>query len=315
MDLNNLSTMNSRKKLLLLGAAASCFVLASCGGDDSKPTVENEGKKKIDKTLLDPDRSFNTTFDGKLFSVPSPVQTALLIKSLEIPFNETLLNSKDNLNGYTEETAKAMNLGIYGADLGYVTLYDQNSKALSYLSAVESLANDLGISGAFDKTFLERFESNSDNEDSMLVILSDAFRKGDNFLKENERKNTSALILTGGWLESMHLATALYSESKEAKILQRIGQQKQSLETIIELLEKYNNEGQNDEYITQFTSLNDLFKEIIVEYEYVDPSTDDENKLTTINSKMKIDISDELAEKIIAKVSEIRGSVTGSTKS
>ena len=303
--------MNSRKKLLLLGAFASCFVLASCEGEETNTTLENEGKKKVDKELLDPDRSFNTTFDGKLFSVPSPVQTALLIKSLEIPFNETLLNSKDNINGYTEEGAKAMNLGIYGADLGYVTLYDQNAKAISYLSAVESLANDLGISGAFDKTFLERFESNSNNEDSMLVILSDAFRKGDNFLKENERKNTSALILTGGWLESMHLATALYQESNEPKILQRVGQQKQSLETIIELLGKYNNEGQNDTYIAQFESLNELFKEINVTYEYVESTTNEKSKITTINSKMKIDISDELAEKIIAKVSEIRGSVTG----
>lgn len=306
--------MNSRKKLLLLSAFASCFVLASCGGEETDTTVENEGKKKVDKELLDPDRSFNTTFDGKLFSVPSPVQTALLIKSLEIPFNETLLNSKDNMSGYTEESAKAMNLGIYGADLGYVTLYDQNAKAISYLSAVESLANDLGISGAFDKTFLERFEANSNNEDSMLVILSDAFRKGDNFLKENERKNTSALILTGGWLESMHLATALYKESNEPKILQRIGQQKQSLETIIELLGKYNNEGQNDTYIAHFESLNELFKEIKVTYEYVEPTTNEDAKMTTINSKMKIDISDELADKIIAKVSEIRGSVTGNTK-
>ncbi len=306
--------MNSRKKILLLGAVASCFVLASCEGEETNTIVENEGKKKVDKELLDPDRSFNTTFDGKLFSVPSPVQTALLIKSLEIPFNETLLNSKDNINNYSEESAKAMNLGIYGADLGYVTLYDQNSKALSYLSAVESLANDLGISGAFDKTFLERFEANSNNEDSMLVILSDAFRKGDNFLKENERKNTSALILTGGWLESMHLATELYKESNESKILQRIGQQKQSLETIIELLEKYNNEGQNDTYISYFESLNELFKEIKVTYEYVEPTTDEESKVTTINSEMKIEIPEELADKIIAKVSEIRASVTSTTE-
>tara|TARA_B100000508_G_scaffold55003_3_gene42765 strand:+ start:148567 stop:149496 length:930 start_codon:yes stop_codon:yes gene_type:complete len=305
--------MNSRKKLLLLGTVASCLFMASCGDDETKPTVEKEGKKKVDKSLLDPDRSFNTTFDGKLFSVPSPVQTALLIKSLEIPFNETLLNNKDNMSGYTEEGVKAMNLGIYGADLGYVTLYDQNSKALSYLSAVESLANDLGISGAFDKTFLERFEANSNNEDSMLVILSDAFRQGDNFLKENERKNTSALILTGGWLESMHLATALYKESKEPQIIERIGQQKQSLETIIELLEKYNDEGQNDEFIADFKSLNELFKEIKVSYEFVEPTTDKERKLTTINSKMNIEISDELAEKIIEKVKEIRGNVTNTS--
>jgi hypothetical protein len=208
--------------------------------------------------------------------------------------------------------SKAMNLGIYGADLGYVTLYDQNAKAISYLSTVESLAKDLGISGAFDKSFLERFEANSDNEDSMLVILTDAFRKGDNFLKENERKNTSALILTGGWLESMHFASKLYKESNENKILMRIGEQKQSLETIIELLEKYNEDGGSDDIIADFKMLNESFQKIKVTYKYVEPVTDVENKVTTIKNKMVIDLNEELANEIIEKVSTIREKVISS---
>lgn len=302
--------MNLHKKLLLLGAA-SCFMIASCE-DNSTETVENEGEKKVNKDLLDPDRSFNTTFDGKLFSVPSPVQTALLIKELNIPFNEKLLNPNENISNYSKMNSKALNLGIYGADLGYVTLYDQNAKAISYLSTVESLAKDLGISGAFDKTFLERFEANSDNEDSMLVILTDAFRKGDNFLKENERKNTSALILTGGWLESMHFATKLYQESKEEKILTRIGEQKQSLETIIELLEKYNEDGESDAIIADFKNLNESFQKISVTYEYVEPVTDEDNKVTTIKNKMVIDLGDELTNEIVEKVSALRKKVISS---
>ncbi|MGM0478063.1 MAG: hypothetical protein ACQERC_02485 [Bacteroidota bacterium] len=309
--------MNSRKNLLVIGSLASCLIFSACGDSESADGKDKgkKGKKQVDKTLLDPDRSFNTTFDGKLFSVPSPVQTALLIKSLEIPFDATLLNDKENAGNYSKENAKAINLGVYGADLGYVTLYDQNAKAISYLSTVESLANDLGISGAFDKSFLERFDANSDNEDSMLVILSDAFRKGDNFLKENERKNTSALILTGGWLESMHLATKLYQDSDENKILQRIGQQKQSLETIIELMEKYNKDGRNDDYIAQFSSLNDLFKQIKVSYEYVEPTTDEDKKLTTIKNKMNIDLSEELVAEIIEKVASIRTNIVETQES
>lgn len=302
--------MNLHRKLILLGAA-SCLMIASCE-ETSTETIENEGEKKVNKDLLDPDRSFNTTFDGKLFSVPSPIQTALLIKELDIPFNETLLNPNDNISNYSKMNSKALNLGIYGADLGYVTLYDQNAKAISYLSTVESLAKDLGISGAFDKSFLERFEANSDNEDSMLVILTDAFRKGDNFLKENERKNTSALILTGGWLESMHFATKLYQESNEEKILMRIGEQKQSLETIIELLEKYNEDGASDEIIADFKNLNESFQKISVSYEYVEPVTDADNKVTTIKNKMVIDLNEELTNEIVEKVSAMREKVISS---
>ncbi|MDX1653565.1 MAG: hypothetical protein R3277_13795 [Brumimicrobium sp.] len=305
--------MKSYRKLFLMGATAFCLVMNSCE-DEKNDAGSDEGKKKVDKELLDPNRSFNTTFDGKLFSVPSPVQTALLIKSLNIPFNETLLNPKSNIGNYSDMNDKALNLGVYGADLGYVTLYDQNAKAIDYLGTVESLANDLGISGAFDKTFLERFEANSNNEDSMLVILTDAFRKGDNFLKENDRKNISALILTGGWLESMFFAGKLYKESNEKKILMRLGQQKQSLETLIELLEKYNEGGTNDKVLNHLKSLNDSFQKIKVTYEYVEPKTVSEEKLTIIKSKMNVEMPDELANEIIQKISEIRNSVIDPTK-
>jgi glutamate mutase epsilon subunit len=146
----------------------------------------------------------------------------------------------------------------------------------------------------------------------MLVILTDAFRKGDSFLKENERKNTSALILTGGWLESMHFATKLYQESKENKILMRIGEQKQSLETIIELLEKYNEDGESDNIIADFKALNESFQKINVSYKYVEPVTDVDNKITTIKNKMVIDLGDELTKEIIEKVSSIREKVISS---
>lgn len=301
--------MKIQKTLIFAGVLSSVLVLGSCVDTAEDNQIKKEGEKLVDQDLLDPNRSFNTTFDGKLFSVPSPVQTALLIKSLDISFNEVLLNNLDNVKNYNSAADQAINLGIYGADLGYVTLYDQSAKSLNYLSVVEDLSDKLGIAGAFDKSFIERFEQNSNNEDSMLVILTDGFRKADNFLKENDQKNNSALILTGGWLESMHFATQLYSQSKEVKIINRIGEQKQSLETILELLDKYNTNGQNDEYIALFKDLNTLFEEVKTTYEYVESETDKARKTTTIKSKMKIEISDELAEQIIEKVAAIRAQI------
>src|SRR5690554_8199809 len=97
--------MNIGKSIFFAGAVASVFMLNSCGDSSDEAQVQKEGEKKVNVDLLDPDRSFNTTFDGKLFSVPSPVQTALLIKSLNIPFNEALLNEKDNAKKYSTSTA------------------------------------------------------------------------------------------------------------------------------------------------------------------------------------------------------------------
>jgi hypothetical protein len=302
--------MNSLNKYLIAGVSASLLFLGACSEDSGEGTVDN-GQKVIDPELLDPNRSFNTNFDGKLFSVPSPVQTALLIRSSNLKYDESLLNSEKNIGNYTTNTSKSLNLGIYGADLVYTTLYDQNAKALSYLNAVESLSNDLGIAGAFDAKFLERFEANSNNQDSMLVILTDAFRKGDMFLKENDRKNSSALILTGGWLESMHFATNLYAKSKDKRIFHRIGEQKQSLQTILEILGEYNIDGVNDEILSQLNGLNELFKTVEITNEFVTPTTDESKKLTTIKNKSTMIMSAELEESIRKKVAEIRASIVG----
>lgn len=295
-------------KVSLFGGLLVVASLFSC--EDNSAPVADEGKKKINQEFNDPNRSFNTTFDGKLFSIPSPIQTALLIKNANMTFNQDLLNPTDKVSSYTSEVKKAINLGIYGADLGYTTLYNQNSQALNYLNAVESLSNDLGIAGAFDKTFLERFEGNSNNQDSMLVILTDAFRKGDNFLKQNQRKNVSALILAGGWIESMHFATKLYSTSKNEEVLGRIGEQKQSLSTLIEILEKYNEANANDEVLTHLTDLSASFEKVNIEYTYAEPTTDVEKRVTTFNNQTNVVITDQVLQEILTKTVALRTTVS-----
>jgi len=300
----------SKKTLMLVASAIiSLFIFNSCKDESHKNQINKEGSKTVSRELLDPNRSFNTTFGGKLFSIPSPIQTSLLIKSLSLDFNEDLLNHVDHVKNYNTATTQAINLGVFGADLGYIAIYEQNSKLFNYLSTVEDLSAKLGIVNAFDQSFIERYERSNSNKDSLLVFLADGFRRADNFLKENDQANTSALILTGGWLESMYFATQLYQKSKNEQILSRIGEQKQSLETILELIEKYNYNGQNDEYITLFSALKSLFSEIKTSYVYVESQTDDARKLTTIKSKMKIEISEELANKIIDKIAETRAQI------
>lgn len=301
--------MNSLKTFVATGISVSLLMLTACG-DDAADQLDSSDMKVVDPELLDPNRSFNTAFDGKLFSVPSPVQTALLIRTTNLPYDESLLNPESNASGYLDNSKRALNLGIYGADLGYATLYDQNAKAISYLGVVESLSNELGIAGAFDANFLKRFEQNSNNQDSMLVILTDAFRKGDIFLKENDRKNISALILTGGWLESMHFATNLYNKSKNPQILARIGDQKQSLQTIIEILMEYNSNGENDMILDELNALNELFKGVEMNYTYAESVHDEAKKMTTLKAKTSINISADLMASISAKVRDIRKAIT-----
>lgn len=287
-------------KLFCISLIASFFII-SCNSEEKK-----DDENLIDEEILDPNSSLNTNFDGKVFSIPSPVQTSMLIKESKLPYTENLLNAVDNVDLYTTESKRALNLGIYGTDLGYVTLYNQNATSLKYLKVVEKLTKELKLENAFDKKFMERFEKNNTNQDSMVKIVSDAFQKADNFLKTNDRKNTSVLILTGGWIESLYLACELNRISSNLKIKDRIGEQQETLNTIIEILELYNKNGVNDEILSSLEELKFSFDKVTIEYEYIAPKTDAHKKLTTFQNKTKVIMDSNVLNMITIKINSLR---------
>jgi len=278
------------------------LMISSCG-------TEEEKKPEISKEVIDPNSSLNAKFDDKIFSIPSPMQMAVLLEESKSPYNELLLNDLDRVGDYTSEYKKALNLGVYGTDLGYVSIYKQNSIALKYLSTIEKLTSKLGLEGAFDKDFMSRFERNSTNKDSMMVIVSDAFKKSDNFLKSNNRKSVSALILVGGWIESMYLACNLNTEHANQKILDRIAEQTETLNTIIELLTDYNKKGEWDELITDMEGLKFYFDQITIEYEFMEPLTNAKTKTTTLRHKTVVSVDSNTLNFINQKIESIRGKV------
>ncbi|WP_294672221.1 hypothetical protein [uncultured Fluviicola sp.] len=278
------------------------LLISSCGSEEEK-------KPEISKEVIDPNSSLNAKFDDKIFSIPSPMQMAMLLEESKSPYNEFLLNDLDKVGDYTSEYKKAMNLGIYGTDLGYVSIYKQNSIALKYLSTIEKLTSKLGLEGAFDKDFMSRFEKNSTNKDSMMVIVSDAFKKSDNFLKSNNRKSVSALILVGGWIESMYLACNINKEHSNQKILDRIAEQTETLNTIIELLSDYNKKGEWDELIADMKDLKFYFDQITIKYEYMAPITNAKTKTTTLRHKTVVTVDSSTLNFINQKIEAIRGKV------
>ena len=288
-------------KSILLGLLCTS-VLLSCGSDETE-------QDNIDQEVFDPNSSLNTIFDGKIFSIPSPVQTAYLIKQLDLSFDEALLNDDAAVNEYVTEYQQALNLGIYGTDLGYSALYSQKNTSLKYLNSVEKLTSQLGLDAAFDTSFISRFEGNSTDEDSMIILMSDAFKKADNFLKNANRKSTSALILAGGWIESVYIACELNSKKESKDIKRRIGEQKQSLSSIVDLLKEYNKGGSNDDLIAGLEELKDSFEKVSFNYEYAAPENDKENKMTIFHHTLEVEFEDEVMKEITDKLREIRTNI------
>lgn len=249
--------------------------------------------------------------DGEIFSIPSPIQTAFLIKNSGASYSKDILNASNKSSSYTSDFAKAINLGIYGADMAYVTMYDKTQDALGYMTSAKKLADDLHVSGAFDNSIIERFQKNLGNKDSMLSLTGVAYRASDAYLKNNDRKDVSGLVLAGGWLESLYFATNLYDSKKNEDIKRRIAEQKSSLQSLIKLLNQYYSQAEYTEFIDGLKDLATVYDGIEFKYVFIKPTTDAEKKTTTINSKTEIKITDEQLKSISDKVKALRTQVVG----
>lgn len=279
-----------------------CSLLFSCNNSETK-------KSKIDEKIVNPTENLSADFEGENFSIPSPIQMSLLLKETSALYSKDLLNKFENNSKYSNEFKQALNLGVYGADLGYASINDQNNDALHCLSAIETLTNKLDLELIFDKSFLTRFDKNKKNQDSVLMLVAEVFRNGDDYLKKINRKNTSSLILTGGWIESMYYACELNNKAKNQNIIELICQQQDALNSIIGILKLHNKTGQNNQLIAEFKDLKTDFDKISIDYDFKEAKTDEENKITSTQHSSTYKISDNVIKEISRKILLIRAKI------
>ena len=283
----------------------TAFLLASCGQTETETTSnEPDSSTKIDSSNV------MMNIGGSIFSIPSPFQTTMLMAELGAEFNADMLNSNINSDNYSTDFHKAVNLGVYGCDLGYTAAYENTDLSLKYLSTIRNIASDIDLESAFDESLIERFSNNFGNRDSMLVLVSQAYKGADNYLKENEKDNIAALVLAGGWIEANYLSCRIVKQENNDLIAERIIEQKNSLYTLINMLEQL---GSNDDYwdlSAELEELYSLYDSIEFKSEYVPSVTDYENKTTTLKSKREIVSTPTQLNAIIEKLLLIRNEIT-----
>lgn len=296
----NIKNIKLNTKVIALGLAS--MLIASCG---APKTADETGDNMPDTDTV---KAVALNVGGKLFSVPSPMQTALLIQKSGVSYDKSILNAGNKNGQYSSDYSRSLNLGIYGADLGYVSMYNQTQDAIGYLGAVKNLADKIGVSSAFDQTTMKRISDNISNKDSMLVLVGLAYRASDSYLKTNKRTEISSLILTGGWIESMNFSILAYNKKPTDGIKYRIAEQKQALGSIIELVRSHNLPDAG-ELTKQLEELAKIYEGISAKYNFVEPTTDETKKTTYINSTTEITISKEQIEQIAAKITAIRDAI------
>ena len=166
---------------------STCIGFYAC---QSKQSAETKFQESLDtlSAVTVADTSEKTTGDV-ISSLPSPLEISSMIKESGADFSSSMLNPVNNTSKYTTYHMKAINLGVFGADLGYINIYNQNKSALEYIRSVKNLADELRVGQFFDFTTLARLAKNAENIDSLLYLTTSGFEKMDEFLKEKNRGN------------------------------------------------------------------------------------------------------------------------------
>jgi len=279
------------------------LLLVACGGSDSSSTTSGSDTLAVDTT---PKETELLNVGGKLFSIPSPVQTALALRKAGLKYQKDLTAPLDKGEAVVGKVAQSSVLGIYGADLAYAAVHRDGQRAMATMQAIEKLGNKLELTNSFDRALLEQFKANLGSEDSLLRFSGTAFRAADQYLKNNQRDDVSALVLAGGWVESIYLTISDPAAAKDQGLVNRIGEQKNSLNALVELLEVSDKEKAASALLAAMKELQALFSTVNSAYTFQEPVTDAAKKTTFINSTSSVMIPADQLAAIMAKVTAIR---------
>jgi hypothetical protein len=292
------------KKLVYILLAVS--VITSCkSGRDHSTETDFEVPDSIMSEGLEISEA---TMQNIVQNISSPVEMAALIKELGVPYSNKYLSSTARVEELSSSFKQSLNLGVYGADLGYLNMYNKTSAVIDYISAIKTLADGIKVGQFFDFTTLKRLATNNQNLDSLMYISVHSFNQMDKYLHSNNRSNLSALIVTGVWIEGLYLGTQVAKETTNVQLAERIGEQKLTLNELILILEVYKKDKQYAKLIDDLQLIKDQYQNVNIKTIKGEPEMIEENGMLTIiqNDKSVVEISPEQLNKIINTTEEVR---------
>lgn len=293
------------KKIIYMASALffSAY-MTSCGGGNEEATMDGMDSMAVDTAPAAMEAP------QEMISIPSPDEMFSFIRDLGGAGKSTQhLNNPDNAKNYVDNKAKALNFGVYATDFLYCSTFDYGTEGLKYFVTVKKLGDELGISGAISESTMERIKSNIGKNDSLTNISNTLYYSAISELEGSDKASVLALVIAGGWVESMHLVTNMVTKFDAANpAIERIAEQKFTLENLTAYLGQYS----SDENVSSVAAqLNDL----MAVYNSLEEQTSEGGVTMQGNNKVlgggsDINMTEAQFKQISDKIHEIRNSFT-----
>lgn len=265
----NTRVINQISAKVLIAAILAIFV--ACGSDKKK---ENNASEEFNEAA----NQMKEKVEKAIYNIPPPSQIPYIIESTGADFNPNIINDSKKYESYLVSPKKsAFNLGVYATDIGYLSSYGKTQEALNYMDVCLKLTDAVGAQDAVDLQVLKRFEQNLSKPDSLGAIINEVIDNSDEYLKQNERANIAAMVVSGTFIEALYISTQLISTYPKdmlstdqrftvlSPLIQMLAKQKEPLEDVVELLKSID---EKDDWIVATTN---SMEELYDNYKSFDP--------------------------------------------
>jgi hypothetical protein len=170
------------------------------------------------------------------------------------------------------------------------------------------MGDQIGVSTAIKPEILKRLEQNISSPDSLAVITDDVYFSSFEALEDSKQGPTLALVVAGGWLESIYIAINLATFEPNSPIIERLADQKYTLENLLEFLKKH----EADENVA---AVKTDFEGLLSEYNKIGekdakPLKKPDPNATTLDGGKQLVITQDVYNSITNKIKSIRNSYT-----
>lgn len=215
--------------------ASGIIALVSCQNGSTTSNVQQQAKDSMNMGEV------SKSVKEVVYPLPTPFELTKMLNDIGAKYNASILNPADKADKYFKEKTKAINLGVYGADLAYAATYEQKQDVEIYSKALKSLIDQLGVNINYSEMLTDKFKEKVNNKDTLIKVVTNTFFDTYKYLSEKSNPDYALMMVSGMWVELMYIATHISEDTYHyTGLVNIIAGQKDSYTKLMNLIESRN---------------------------------------------------------------------------
>jgi hypothetical protein len=247
-------------KKIFTGVILPMMIIGFISMTSCKDRAASKQQKKVEDQQKE---AIESEIEKNVYPLPTSAEVIKMLTEFEVGYTVGITNPVENTKKYFSSTTRAINVGVFGADLSYATLYNQHQEVINYLSAIRSLANELNMSKIYNEDLYTKIKNNFDKRDTLVNILTSAFNDTYGYLSDNDQQPLALLVVGGAWVEGMYLTTQVSDAAYQYEGISRVLlEQKKSFDLYLNITKVYENDPSVGDFVKQLDPVKKVYEGI-----------------------------------------------------